>query len=108
MVLWDTPPGSNPSHSPWMASASCLALMTERSRSGMPRLAPLFLVPLKGTPARSAPSHSLQMASVSGSKDRTVRVWNAETDAIISGPFEGHTGLVSPVGFSSDGKHHAF
>ena len=41
---------------------------------------------------------------VSGSFDNTIMVWNAETGAVVSGPFEGHTGWVLSVAFSPDGK----
>jgi WD40 repeat protein len=41
---------------------------------------------------------------VSGSDDRTIRVWDAHTARIVAGPFEGHTGEVSSVEFSPDGK----
>jgi len=41
---------------------------------------------------------------VSGSDDNTIRVWNAETGAVVSGPFEGHTRSVNSVAFSPDGK----
>jgi WD40 repeat protein len=41
---------------------------------------------------------------VSGSSDKTIRVWNADSGAVISGPFEGHTNSVMSVAFSPDGK----
>ncbi len=42
---------------------------------------------------------------VSGSSDRTIRVWNATTGETVAGPFTGHTGWVRSVGFSPDGHH---
>ncbi|KAN0107633.1 hypothetical protein V8E52_009952, partial [Russula decolorans] len=42
---------------------------------------------------------------VSGSKDETIRVWDADTGDVVSGPFKGHTGSVFSVAFSQDGKH---
>ncbi|KIO07708.1 hypothetical protein M404DRAFT_136031, partial [Pisolithus tinctorius Marx 270] len=41
---------------------------------------------------------------VSGSADKTLRIWDAERGVQIGGPLEGHTGGVKSVGFSSDGK----
>src|SRR5882762_5938103 len=43
----------------------------------------------------------------SGSDDKSIRVWDAETGEMVSGPFKGHTGGVSSVAFSSDGKRIA-
>src|ERR1700691_3837327 len=40
---------------------------------------------------------------VSGSDDKSIRVWDAETGEMVSGPFEGYTDGVS-VAFSPDGK----
>jgi WD40 repeat protein len=41
---------------------------------------------------------------VSGSDDRTVRIWDAETGKPMGEPFQGHTGWVLFVAFSPDGK----
>ncbi|KIM73866.1 hypothetical protein PILCRDRAFT_801778 [Piloderma croceum F 1598] len=41
---------------------------------------------------------------VSGSRDKSIRVWDAETGEMVSGPFEGHTDQVWSVAFSPDGK----
>ncbi|KAF7968758.1 hypothetical protein HWV62_29555 [Athelia sp. TMB] len=40
----------------------------------------------------------------SGSADGFVRVWDAETGALIAAPFEGHTASVYSVAFSPDGQ----
>jgi WD40 repeat protein len=42
---------------------------------------------------------------VSGSKDKTIRIWDARTGEEVMTPLEGHTGLVTSVGFSPDGTH---
>ncbi|KAF9056907.1 WD40-repeat-containing domain protein, partial [Rhodocollybia butyracea] len=42
---------------------------------------------------------------VSGSADKTVRVWDARTGDLIVGPFNGHTNNVRCVAFSCDGKN---
>ena len=41
---------------------------------------------------------------VSGSDDKTVRVWDAATGQPIGAPLTGHTGAVNSVAFSPDGK----
>ncbi|KAF7967922.1 hypothetical protein HWV62_32539 [Athelia sp. TMB] len=40
----------------------------------------------------------------SGSADGFVRVWDAETGALIAAPFEGHTSDIHSVAFSPDGQ----
>ncbi|KIM20496.1 hypothetical protein M408DRAFT_81933 [Serendipita vermifera MAFF 305830] len=40
----------------------------------------------------------------SGSADRTIRVWDAETGEVVAGPLQGHTGTVFSVAFSPDGR----
>jgi WD40 repeat protein len=42
---------------------------------------------------------------VSGSSDRSIRVWNVTTGETTAGPFTGHTGYVMSVAFSPDGQH---
>jgi WD40 repeat protein len=41
---------------------------------------------------------------VSGSDDKTIRLWDAETGDAISKPLEGHSDSVNSVAFSPDGK----
>lgn len=41
---------------------------------------------------------------VSGSFDKTIRLWNATTGATVAGPFAGHTGAVLSVAFSPNGQ----
>ncbi|KAF6750537.1 hypothetical protein DFP72DRAFT_817605 [Ephemerocybe angulata] len=43
----------------------------------------------------------------SGSNDKTVRVWDAETGDLVSGPMDEHTDYVGTVAFSPDGKQIA-
>ena len=42
---------------------------------------------------------------VSGSRDRTIRIWDAEIGAIIGEPLNGHTNVVWSVAYSPNGRH---
>src|SRR5258705_6216003 len=42
---------------------------------------------------------------VSGSTDRTIRIWEARTGEEVVEPLKGHTGWVQSVAFSPDGTH---
>jgi len=41
---------------------------------------------------------------VSGSSDKTIRIWDAQTRSPVLDPLEGHTDYVQSVAFSPDGK----
>ena len=41
---------------------------------------------------------------ISGSDDRTIRIWDAETGGISGEPLKGHTGSVRSVAYSPDGR----
>ena len=41
---------------------------------------------------------------ISGSGDKTIRIWDAETGAAIGQPLEGHTSYVTSVAYSPDGR----
>ena len=42
---------------------------------------------------------------ISGSYDKTIRIWDAETSAAVGKPLEGHSGWVESVAYSPDGQH---
>jgi len=42
---------------------------------------------------------------ISGSHDKTIRIWDAETGAAIGNPLEGHTRGVQSVAYSPNGRH---
>ena len=42
---------------------------------------------------------------VSGSTDKNVRIWDAETGAAVGNPLEGHTDAVWSVAHSPDGRY---
>jgi len=42
---------------------------------------------------------------VSGSWDRTIRVWNATTGQCVAGPLQGHTSSVTSIAYSPDGTY---
>jgi len=41
----------------------------------------------------------------SGSDDKTIRMWDAETGAVVGNPLKGHTEGVLSVAYSPDGRH---
>ena len=43
--------------------------------------------------------------TISGSYDRTIRIWDAETGDLVGDPLKGHTGAVHSVAYSPDGQH---
>ena len=42
---------------------------------------------------------------ISGSRDCTIRIWDAKTGAAVRKPLEGHTDWVNSVAFSPDGRY---
>ena len=44
---------------------------------------------------------------VSGSGDKTIRIWDVQTGRVIASPFEGDTDRVYSIAFSPDGKRVA-
>ena len=42
---------------------------------------------------------------VIGSRDKTIRIWDAESGAVVGEPLTGHTGWVYSVAYSPDGHH---
>src|SRR5258706_322980 len=42
---------------------------------------------------------------ISGSLDKTIRIWDAETGAAVGNPLEGHTAWVCSVAYSPNGRH---
>src|SRR5258706_530501 len=42
---------------------------------------------------------------VSGSSDKTIRIWDAESGTVIGEPLTGHTGGVNSVAYSPDAEH---
>src|SRR5260221_720893 len=42
---------------------------------------------------------------VSGSDDKTIRMWDAETGVSVGGPLMGHSSWVRSVAYSPDGRH---
>jgi WD40 repeat protein len=88
-----------------MASALSRALMTRQFGCGMLRRVLSSQGHSKGTALVTSVAFSPDgKRVVSGSRDKTIRVWDAETGAVVSGPFEGHSSAVISVAFSPDGK----
>ncbi|KIJ65625.1 hypothetical protein HYDPIDRAFT_66323, partial [Hydnomerulius pinastri MD-312] len=42
---------------------------------------------------------------VSGSSDKTIRIWNARTGQLVTDPLQGHTDSIWSVAYSPDGQH---
>ena len=60
--------------------------------------------PLKGhTDSVSSVAYSQHI--ISGSQDRTIRIWDAKSGAAIGNPLEGHTDYVWSVAYSPNGWH---
>ena len=42
---------------------------------------------------------------VTGSRDTTLRIWDAETGVVVGEALKGHTGRVKSVAYSPDGRN---
>ncbi len=42
---------------------------------------------------------------ISGSHDRTIRIWDAQTGAAVGSPLDGHAHWVLSIAYSPDGRH---
>ena len=45
---------------------------------------------------------------ISGSYDKTIRIWNAETGSAIGNPVEGHNRSVTSIAYTPDAQHNNF
>jgi hypothetical protein len=90
-----------------MESTLHLALMTRQSEYGMLTLVrlclDLSLAMIIGLPLLH--SHLMESTLYLALGTTTIRVWDADTGQIVSGPFTGHDHYVTSVAFSPDGKH---
>jgi WD40 repeat protein len=88
-------------HSLLMAHALSQALMTRLSGCAHRQHC---IRPIQNTHDVTSVTFSPDSAHiVSGSLDKTIRLWDAHTGNIVSGPFKGHTNWVTSVAFSPDG-----
>ncbi|EMD36498.1 hypothetical protein CERSUDRAFT_138171 [Gelatoporia subvermispora B] len=79
--------------------------------------APGTSMKLRKTPSERPQGHSSRVwcvaftpdatQVVSGSEDKTVSLWNAQTGASVLNPFQGHSGLVKCLAVSPDGSYIA-
>ena len=53
------------------------------------------------------PSPTLPMGGISGSEDKTIRTWDAETGATVGIPLQGETACVVSVAYSPDSQNVA-
>ena len=108
--LKDTPITSIPSRSRPMAHELLRYHLTGPFAFGMPRQVISHCRSLEGHSGwchfrrRSSPDGT---RVASGSKDKTICIWDAQTGQLIAGPFEGHTDGVFSVAFSPDGTQVA-
>jgi len=56
-------------------------------------------------PVRSVAYSPDRQHIISGSGDRTIRIWDAETDAAVGEPLEGHAYTMQSTAYSPDGQH---
>jgi WD40 repeat protein len=59
----------------------------------------------KTTKVTSVASSSDGRQIISGSYDKTIQVWNAETGDLVAGPLQGHTDVVICIVCSTDKMH---
>jgi WD40 repeat protein len=82
-------------------SGSFLDLATRPLESGMFRVGPLHG---HTDVVRSIALSPDGKRVVSGSYDKTIRIWDAESGEVVAGPFHGHRNMIRSVAFSPDGK----
>ena len=83
-------------------------LVTRPSECGMRKLDPQSASLLRGTLTRCHPLLNYSPDGryiISGSSDKTIRIWDAETGSSIGKPLEAHTDSVWSVACSPEGRH---
>jgi WD40 repeat protein len=79
--------------------------MTNLSEGGMHRQENLSQIHLKATQKVFSVAFSADgKYIVSGSWDKTIRMWDAQTGKLVSDSYECHTDAVTSIAFSPDGK----
>ncbi|KAF5343412.1 hypothetical protein D9757_015390 [Collybiopsis confluens] len=103
VVIWNVQTGQQigdplHGHTGWVTSVH-FHLMVNRQDSRLD-------IHSMATPARSPQWHFSPDGQqvVSGSEDKTVRIWNVQTGQQIGDPLHGHTSRVTSLGFSPDGQ----